>query len=122
MKGKNATGRTRAPELSLGVTQLTLVVTDQFCNKASETATVTVILSTVPGTYCYYYNFLDSEPALVPLPELVSPNTKPMFAETVNAINFETRALFGKYKFNENSFAVRCAYSINVKTAGSTNY
>ena len=121
-KGGNATGPTPAPEFPLGDTQLTLEVTDQFCNKASETTTVTVNPSTVAGAYCYYYNLLDSEPTLVPLPELVSENPKPMFAQTVGVIDFGTTESFGKFAFNKNSFAVRCVYSIEVKTAGSASY
>ncbi len=121
-KNGSATGPTPAPEFPLGVTELTLEVTDQFCNKAKESTTVTVNPSTSPGAYCYYYDLLESESVTVPLPVAVTDNPKPMFAQTVGDINFGSTASFGKFKFNTNSFAVRCVYSIEVKTPGIASY
>lgn len=40
-----------------------------------------------------------------------------MFAQTIGVINCRTTASLGKFALNKNSFAVRCAYSIEMKAA-----
>lgn len=105
-----------------GVTDLKLRVIDQFCNPSEDSTTVTVNSATLPGAYCYLYDLGDETPAAVPLPVSAKDDPKPQKGQNVGSIDFKNTAAFGKFPFAANTFAVRCQYFIDVKTAGDIEY
>lgn len=102
----------------IGVIPLKLVVTDQFCNSASDSTTVTVNSATLPGAFCYFYasNTLDS------LPVDISKGQRPEFGTNVGDINFGTTKSFGDFPFKTNAFAVRCSFYIDVPKDAEISY
>ena len=72
----------------LGVTNMSLEVTDQYCNRAVEGTTVTVESTIQECAYCYIYDFGDSMPTEVPLPQSISALPKPGLAHSPGAINY----------------------------------
>lgn len=119
---KTATGPQPTVNFPVGITTLKLFVQDQKCNTAEETTTVTVNTATKEGAYCYYYDLGESAPTTVPLPQSLQAAPKPQFATNVGDINFGTTASFGTFPFNQNSFAVRCTFSVNVVTTSTISY
>jgi len=97
----------------LGSTNITLQVSDQYCNQAMENTTVTVNPSTRRGAYCYTYDFGNSMPLTVPLPKSAAMLPRPQYGFNPGSINFDSLNSFGDFPFRENSFAVRCMYSEN---------
>lgn len=119
---QTALGAKQTQSFPVGVTDLKLFVQDQKCNTAEETTTVTINTATSPGAYCYYYDLGESAPATVPLPPSLQSDPKPEFATNVGDINFQNTASFDSVPFNQNSFAVRCTFSIEVETPASISY
>jgi len=116
-----ATSAKTSESFPLGVTQVSLLVIDQFGNSALETTTVTVNSATVPGAYCYYYNLGTKNPFTVALPLDVKKEPKPLKAGTVGDINFQNTASFG-VPFPQNAFYARCVYYIDIQKAGTYQY
>lgn len=107
---------------SIGETQLKLEVADQLCNTAVKKTTVVIYSATKPGAYCYYYDLGESSPATVQLHPSPAEGRKPQYARDVSDIDFGTTDDFGKLPFIDNSFAVRCMFSIDVPTAAAISY
>ncbi len=105
----------------LGVTDVSLLVIDQFGYSAIETTTVTINSATVPGAYCYYYNLGQSNPSSVFLPVDVKKPPKPLKGVTVGDINFGNTASFN-VPFAKNTFSVRCVFYVDVKEVGTFQY
>ena len=112
-------GPTPIPQFPLGKTDLTLEVVDTACNRAIHRTTVTVNPSAKPGAYCYFYDMGVSESELMPIPKNILDGVRPTFARDVGDINFMEVADYKRLKvpFTANSFAVRCIFSVIMKTA-----
>jgi len=115
-------GPTPIPSFPVGTTRISLEVYDENCDRSVVSSQVTIIPRRLPGAYCYYYDFLDSESELVPIEGDISMGTLPSFAVNVGDIDFRNTGSFGALPFKMNSFAARCVFSIESKTAEPLQY
>lgn len=117
-------GPTPQPKFPLGVTKLTLEVVDTACNRAIDRTTVTVHEAAKQGAYCYFYDLGESESERMPIPKNLLEGSRPTFAKNVGDINFKSMQDFSRLNipFTDNSFAVRCCFSVTKDTEADIPY
>lgn len=118
---ENTSGKFSA-DFPLGVTAVTLEVTDNTGDVAVDSTTVEVKSSTENGAYCYFYDFQKEKYGSVPIGDKLDSEPKPLHGAAIGAINFDGEASLSDVKFASNSFAIRCVFFTDVKKSGTYSY
>ncbi|KAI0564537.1 Soluble quinoprotein glucose/sorbosone dehydrogenase [Gracilaria domingensis] len=101
------------PSLSfkVGVTKIILIVEDDAGNTHQDSTTVTVLPSTSPGAYCYYYT--SSSNTIFGLEDNVVNGLKPIFGQRVSDIDFSSLRHIPS-QLRSQPLQIRCAYTLDV--------